>query len=99
MMMEEKLAAQQQTATTLGLTSQDLERFQAQARFRSAQELMRHGKKSEATTLAFRNLRGLSSASEAVRMSLGLMAPTALLRWNKMRKQRQAMQQYGKLEL
>jgi alpha-1,3-rhamnosyltransferase len=99
MMMEEKLAAQQQTAAVLGVTSQDLDRFHTLARFRSAQELMRQGQKSKATSLAFRNLRGLSSAREALRMSLGLIAPNPLLRWNRMRKQRQAMQQYGKIEV
>ncbi len=99
MMMEEKLAAQQQTAAVLGVTSRDLHRLHTLARFRSAQELMRQGQKSKATSLAFRNLRGLSSAREALRMSLGLIAPTPLLRWNRMRKQQRVMQQYGKIEV
>ena len=99
MMMEEKLAAQQQTAAALGVTSKDLDRFHTLARFRSAQELMRQGQKSKATSLAFRNLRGLSSAREAVRMSLGLIVPNPLLRWNRMRKQQRAIEQYGKIEV
>jgi hypothetical protein len=99
MMMEEKLAAQQETAAVLGVTSQDLDRFHTLARFRSAQELMRQGQKSKATSLAFRNLRGLSSAREALRMSLGLIAPNPLLRWNRMRRQQRATAQYGKIEV
>ena len=99
MMLEEKLAAQKQTAAALRITSQELDRFHTLARFRSAQELMRQGQKSKATTLAFRNLRGLSSAREAWRMSLGLLTPNPLLRWNRIRKQQRATAHYGKIEV
>jgi hypothetical protein len=96
-MMNEKLAAQETVAAQLGLSSRELDGFGAIAGFRSAQEFMRQGKKSQATRLAFKNRQGIQSAKEAARFLIGLATPSSMLRWNTERKRRNATFRYGDL--
>src|ERR1051325_3065945 len=97
MIMNAKLAAQETVAAQLGFSSRELDGFHAIAGFRSAQEFMRQGKKSKATSLALKNRQGIQSANEAARFLIGLVTPSSMLRWNTERKRRNAALRYGNL--
>jgi alpha-1,3-rhamnosyltransferase len=99
MMMTEKLAAQERAGTTLGFSAQELKSFHSLAGFRSAQEFMRNGNKIKAASLALKNVTGINSVRESVRMLAGLITPTAVLKWNTARKQQQATKRYGTLQM
>ncbi|HEX8096495.1 MAG TPA: glycosyltransferase, partial [Pyrinomonadaceae bacterium] len=75
LMLEEKIAAQRRLAGELGVGARELERFQALARFRGAEELARAGRKAEAVRLLPRSLRGIPSAAEAFRTVMRLLVP------------------------
>ncbi|MDQ6652304.1 MAG: glycosyltransferase [Acidobacteriota bacterium] len=98
MMMTEKLEAQRRVAAHLGFTQGELEGFRSLAGFRSAQEYMRQGEKLKAITLALEHRRGIGSMKEAIRMFIGLAAPSRLIRWKKARTHRRAQERYGALQ-
>ncbi|MGI9067504.1 MAG: glycosyltransferase [Pyrinomonadaceae bacterium] len=99
MMINEKLAAQDRVGIQLGFTQQELKKFQSLARFRTAQEYMRRNDKRIALRLMLRDLRGIQSLPEAVRMAAGLLAPGKLLQWRKSRRQAKASQRYGSVKI
>lgn len=99
MMMDEKLAAQDRVGIQLGFTHQELRKFKSLARFRTAQEYMRRNDKRIALRLMLRNLRGIQSLPEAVRMAAGLLAPGKLLQWRRSRRQAKATQRYGSIKI
>jgi hypothetical protein len=81
------------------LSVRELADFQARARFRSAQEFMRQGRKLTALKLFLPNVRGAASAAEAARLVAGLVVPHGLLRRRKRRMRQQAAARYGSLPL
>ncbi len=99
LMLAERLAAQQRTAAHLGLSAQDLARHQALARFRSAQELMRQGRKLAALKLLLTNPRAAATSAEVARLVAGLILPHQLLRRRKRKLREQAAARYGALPL
>jgi alpha-1,3-rhamnosyltransferase len=99
LMLAERLAAQQNAAAQLGLSAHELSHFQTLARFRSAQEFMRQGRKLTALKLFLTNLRGAASAQEAARLVAGLVVPHELLQRRKRRRQQLARERYGALAL
>jgi alpha-1,3-rhamnosyltransferase len=99
MMIDEKLAAQRRVAAEMGLGTEQLQSFQALAKFRSAQEFMRGGQKLTALRMAGENWTAIPSMREAVRMIAGLLTPTPVLQWNKARKQREAGERYGSVAI
>lgn len=99
MMMNEKLAAQERVGSQLGFAQSDLRRFQSLARFRTAQEYMRHNDKRIALRLTLENWRGIRSLPEAARMAAGLLAPRKLLQWRKARGQAGTIQRYGSVKI
>jgi alpha-1,3-rhamnosyltransferase len=98
MMMREKLEAQSRLGPDLGFTQDELKRFQSLTMFRTAQEHMRRNEKRKAVSLMLKNLQGIQSPVEAVRMLAGLLAPQPLLRWRKSRRQEMASKRYGSIE-
>ncbi len=99
MMLAERLAAQQRAASHLGMSAQELARHQAHARFRSAQEFMRQGRKLAALQLLLTNLRAASSPTEVARLVAGLVVPHQLLRRRKRKLRERANARYGSLPL
>ncbi len=99
MMLAERLTAQQRAAASLNLGALELARYQALARFRSAQEFMRQGRKLTALQLLLPNLRAAPSVTEAARLLAGLIMPQTILRRRKQRRRQQAGARYGLLPL
>jgi alpha-1,3-rhamnosyltransferase len=99
MMLAEKLAAQQRVAAQLGLGADKLARYQALARFRSAQEFIRQGRKLTALRLWLKHPRAAPSIAEAARLCAGLVVPHSLLRRRKERLRARAAARYGALPL
>jgi alpha-1,3-rhamnosyltransferase len=99
LMLDERLAAQRNAAAQLGLSARELNHYQALARFRSAQEFMRQGRKWPALKLCLTNLRGAPSMAEVARLFTGLVVPHKLLRRRKRRLRQLAGEHYGSLPL
>ena len=97
LMMRERLAAQRRGAPELGLSVRELEDYQALAKFRSAEEFIRRGKKLVAAGLVLRNLRGVPSAGAAAWTLLKFLTPHRLLRWQRRRARERAVRRYGTL--
>jgi glycosyltransferase involved in cell wall biosynthesis len=97
LMLAERLAAQQRTASQLGLTGVELAQSQSVARFRGAVDFMRKGRKLKALKLFMPNLFGAPSLEEAARLLVGLLAPQPLLRFRKQQRRLSATRRYGGL--
>lgn len=98
-MLDEKLAAQRRVAASLGLDARELEEFQTLARFRTAQEFMRQGEKLQALKLATANLRGARTGGEVSKLLANFFIPHRWLRQHRRRRQEQARERYGSLQL
>ncbi|HYN85335.1 MAG TPA: glycosyltransferase [Pyrinomonadaceae bacterium] len=99
MMLEERLAAQRGAARALKLTERELAEFQALARFRSAEEFIRRGRKLRAARLFVRSLPGVPSARDAARTVVKLLTPQALIERRRRRAREDAFRRYGRLSL
>ena len=99
LMLGERLAAQSRAAAQLGLSARELAAYQSLARFRSAQEFMRKGRKLMALKLFMSDLRGAPSTAEAARLCAGLLVPHALVRRRRGRRRQRAAERYGPLPL
>ncbi len=89
-MLEEHLSAQQRAASDIGLGAQELNHFQALARFGSAQKFMRQGRKLIATKIFLMNMHGAPSFTDAFRLIGGLIVPHILLRHRKQKIRKRA---------
>jgi alpha-1,3-rhamnosyltransferase len=98
-MLEERLAAQSRAAAALALDAHALNRYQALARFRSAQEFMRQGHKLTALRLLLTSLRAAPSAREVARLCAGLIVPHCALSRRRARARQRAQARYGPLPL
>jgi alpha-1,3-rhamnosyltransferase len=99
LMLSEWLAAQNRTADKLKISRAELDKIQTELRFQSVADYVRHGHRSEAASLFFKNLRGAKSARQIGKMLFRLAVPQTLFQWNRKRKRRKAIEQYGKLDL
>lgn len=97
MMSGEKLAAQRIVAPQLGISDTELDRMNALANFRSAQEFVRAGDKLLALRLTWENRRGIPSPAAFARMAASLVLPHRLMRRHKERLRRIARERYGTL--
>jgi alpha-1,3-rhamnosyltransferase len=97
MMLAEKLAALESTAPVLKLTDGQVAGYQRLARFRTAQDMMRQGRKPAAARIGLTALTAAPSASEAVRFIAGLLVPTRVHNQRRRRYRRAAGLRYGSL--
>jgi alpha-1,3-rhamnosyltransferase len=98
LMLREHIAAQDRLAGHLKLRRDELDKIQAEMKFRAVADLIRGGKKAEALKLFAENRHGAGSFAEVVKTAMRLAVPRALFQWNRRRKRRQAIEKYGKLE-
>jgi alpha-1,3-rhamnosyltransferase len=96
-MIDARLAAQRRVADRLGLSAEELERFQLILQFAGAEDLLRLGEKSKAFKLLCHSLGGAPSTTTLLRTLVRLSVPYSLIKWHKKRKQAQAAQRYGTL--
>src|SRR4051812_34297210 len=95
-MIEARLAAQRAVADRLGISDQELARYQRLLKFNGAEDLLRLGDKKNSLNY----LRaGWSSAPIAARARIltRLLLPNALMNWRRRRKQKDAERRYGSL--
>lgn len=98
LMHSEMIAAQDRLAPRLGMTAEEFARSQSQMKFAAAENFVRHGFRYEAARLFIENLRGARSTADIIRLAIRLAVPQTLFQWNRRRKQRNAVERYGKLD-
>ena len=99
MMLAEQLAAQSRVSTKLGMTTEELKRYQALARFRAAQQFVRRGEKVNALRLTLKNLRGIGSVNEAAKMLISLVLPASVVAGHREHRAKAAADRYGQLQI
>ncbi len=99
LMLEELIAAQNRLFDRLGISRNELEKIQKEVRFKTIFNHIRHGKKREAVSLFRRNLGGAGSPLEIGKVLARLIIPQKIFQWNRRRKRRNAIENYGKLEI
>ena len=98
-MLNEWLAAQNLVADRLKISPAELEKIQKELKFNSALDFIRHGKKREAAQLLRENIGGAKSISDVAKTLFRLSMPQVIFQWNRNRKKRSAVAEYGKLEI
>ena len=96
-MIDARLAAQRRVADRMGLSAEELERFQRISQFAGAEDLLRLGEKSKAFKLLRQNFAGAPSAAAWLRSLVRLCVPYSVIKWHKKRKQGRAAERYGPL--
>jgi alpha-1,3-rhamnosyltransferase len=99
LMLQEWIAAQDRSAGELGVSREELDRIQAELKFGSAFDHIRHGRKREAVKLMSENLGGARSAAQVAKLLLRLSVPKKIFAWNRKRKRDRFVKKYGKLEI
>ena len=99
LMMHERLAAQTVVGPVLGLSEEELGAYRALARFRSAEEFIRRGRKRRAAGLILSNPRGVPSALAGARTLLKFLTPYRVLSWRRRRERERAFKRYGSLNV
>ena len=97
-MIEARLGAQRAAAAGLGISGEELAKYQRILKFSGAEDLLRLGDKNNSLTY----LRaGWTSGSVAARLRMltRLLIPNALFNWRRRRKQKDAAVRYGSLPL
>ena len=98
-MFNEQLAAQNRVIDKLNLSREELDKIQRELRFNATADFVRQGYKREAAALFWNNLGGAKSISHIGKMLVRLMIPQSIFQWNRRRKRRTAIENYGKLEI
>lgn len=99
LMLAEWIAAQNRVADYLKISRDKLDKIQAELRFNSVFDYIRHGKKREAFKLLRENFRGAKSAKQVGKILFRLAVPHSLFQWNRGRKRKDAVENYGRLKL
>lgn len=97
-MFPELIAAQDRVAPVLGIKRDELDEMQARMKFEAVPNFVRHGFRREAAQLFLENLTGATSISQILRTAFRLAIPASLMRWNRERKRRNAIQRNGRLD-
>lgn len=99
LMLSEWIAAQNRTANYLKFSPAELEKIQAELKFNSVFDYIRHEKKFAALKLMRENFRAAQSNVQIGKMFLRLIIPQKVFQWNRQRKRLQTIKNYGKLKL
>jgi len=99
LMLEEWINAQNRLFQKLNIRREELGRIQTELKFNSVLSYVRHGRRREAVRLFAENLSGAKSVSQIGKTIFRLSIPQTLFQWNRRRKKRKAIENYGKLEI
>ena len=99
LMLAEWLAAQNRVAADLKISRAELDKLQTELKFNAVFDYIRHGKKRAAFKLGRENFRGAKSAAQIGEILLRFAVPQRLFQWNRRRKRRNTISNYGKLKL
>lgn len=94
-MIEARLEAQRNVSAQLGLSTEQLERYQRALNFAGAEDLLRLGDKRAALKYLRRGLNGAPNASALARVALRLLTPYSIVRRRNRRKQASAAKRYA----
>ena len=98
-MLEEWINAQNRLFQKLNIRAEELAKVQTELKFDSVLSYVRHGRRREAVKLFTENLSGAKSVSQIGKTIFRLSIPQTLFQWNRRRKKRKAIENYGKLEI
>ena len=96
-MIEARLEAQANVAGSLGLSAEELGRYQRALNFAGAEDLLRLGDKARALPYLRRGLRAAPSPAALARVLLRLLAPYSLTKWRRRRTRERAARRYGNI--
>ncbi len=99
LMLEEWINAQNRLFQKLNIRREELGRIQTELKFDAVLSYVRHGRRREAVRLFAENLSGAKSVSQIGKTIFRLSIPQTLFQWNRRRKKRKAIENYGKLEI
>jgi hypothetical protein len=99
LMLRERLAAQAAVGPRLGFGEAELRRFAALARFHSAEEFIRRGRKRRAARLLLGGLGGVPSPAAGAMILLKLLTPHALIERKRRRGRERAFARYGAISV
>ncbi len=98
-MFPEQIAAQDRVIDKLNLSREELDKIQREIKFNAVADFVRQGYKREAVSLFLNNLGGAKSVAHIGKMLVRLVIPQSIFQWNRRRKRRKAINNYGKLEI
>jgi alpha-1,3-rhamnosyltransferase len=96
-MIEARLEAQRNAAPHLGLSAEELRRYQRALNFAGAEDLLRLGDKRTALRFLRRGMGGAPGARSLARVALRLITPYSLVKRRGLRRQATAARRYGKI--
>jgi alpha-1,3-rhamnosyltransferase len=94
-MIEARLEAQRNAAPHLGLTREQLERYQRALNFSGTEDLLRLGDKRAALKYLRRGISGAPSAAALARVALRFLTPYSLVERRRRQRQASAARRYG----
>jgi alpha-1,3-rhamnosyltransferase len=99
LMMNEWIEAQNRVSAEIGLSNEQLNRFQTKLKFRCVKDYIRRGEKQIAWDFFKQNLNGAESKIEIGKTFLRFLIPNKLLQFNRSLKEKRTIAESGKLEI
>lgn len=99
LMMNEWIEAQNRVAAEIGLTGEQLDRFQTKLKFRCVKDYIRRGDKQIAWKFFKQNLKGAESNIEIGKTFLRFLIPNKILQFNRSLKENRTIAEAGKLKI
>lgn len=96
LMHNEVIEAQNRNIEFLGVSKEELEKFQAKIKFRNTKVFLQNGDKKEALLLGKESWRNASSAKEVGKSLIQLLLPKSFLQSYQKRKREKQVEQYRK---
>jgi alpha-1,3-rhamnosyltransferase len=98
-MLNEHLRAQDTAIGELGLTRDELDKYQSRLKFKGVADCVRSGRTREARKLFWGNLSGARSFGHLAATALRTLAPQPVVQWVRSRKRENNIRQFGKLRI
>ena len=98
MMLDEHLSALERVLNDFGINAEEFEQLRKKIKFDRAEDFLRVGDKRKAVQLVLENLDAIQN-SRSLRIAMRLLLPYRAVSWRRKRKQREAMERYGVIEV
>jgi alpha-1,3-rhamnosyltransferase len=98
LMMNEWIEAQNRVAAEIGLSVEQLAKFQTKLKFRCVKDFIRRGEKTVAWEFFKNNLNGAESNIEIAKTFVRFLVPNKLLQFNSNLKKNRTISEFGKIE-
>lgn len=97
-MLQEVLEAQNRVAPEIGISPEELEKYQATIKFNAAHDFIRRGDRGMALSLMWENRKGAESISQIAKILLRMSVPKRLFEKNRIRMRQKNIKKYGKMK-